>query len=100
MVYLAALAGQALSASRGGVAGFKVLNIGGGPVLGLGGVTLLAGVWVNIWQVCVMKGVESVCYSRDRLRFLSLVLANLERMSALTFSVLGMCSTQTCSKAD
>ena len=46
--------------------------------------TLLAGVWVNIWQVCVMEGVESVCCSRDRLRFLSLVLANLERMSALT----------------
>ena len=62
--------------------------------------TLLAGVWVNVWQVCVMEGVESVCCSRDRLRFLSLVMANLERMSALTLSVLGMCSTWTCSKAD
>ena len=62
--------------------------------------TLLAGVWVNIWQVCVIDGVDSVYCSRDRLQFLSLVLANLERMSALTLSVLGMCSTQTCSKAD
>jgi len=35
-VYLAALAIQVLSASRG-VAGFEVLNVGGGPVLGLGG---------------------------------------------------------------
>ena len=36
MVYLAALASQVLSASRG-VADFEVLNVGGGPVLGLGG---------------------------------------------------------------
>ena len=63
-------------------------------------VTLLAGVWVKFWQVCVMEGVDSVYCSRDRLRFLSLVLANFERMSALTLSVLGMCSTRTCSKAD
>ena len=62
--------------------------------------TLLVGVWVNIWQVCVMEGVDSVCCSRDRLWFLSLVLANFERMSALTLSVLGMCSMRTCSKAD
>ena len=62
--------------------------------------TLLAGLWVNIWQVCVIEGVDSVCCSRDRLRFLSLVLVNMERMSALTLSVLGMCSTRTCSKAD
>ena len=64
------------------------------------GVTLVAGVWVNIWQVCVMDGVDSVCCSKDQLQFFSLVLANLERMSALTLSVLGMCSTRTCSKAD
>ena len=64
------------------------------------GVMLFDGVWVNVWQVCMMEGVESVCCSRDRLRFLSLVLANLERMSALTLSVLGMCLTRTCSKAD
>jgi len=36
MVYLAALASQVLSASRG-VAGFEVLDVGGGPVLALGG---------------------------------------------------------------
>jgi len=64
------------------------------------GVTLLAGVWVKFWQVCVMEGVDSVCCSRDQLRFLSLVLANLERMLALTLSILAMCSTRTCSKAD
>ena len=64
------------------------------------GVKLFDGVWVNVWQVCVMEGVDSVCCSRDRLRLLSLVLANLERMSALMLSVLGMCSTRTSSKAD
>jgi len=64
------------------------------------GVTLLAGVWVKFWQVCVMEGVDSVCCSKDQLRFLSLVLANLERMLALTLSVLGMCSTRTFSKVD
>jgi len=36
-VYLAALASQVLSASWGGVAGFEVLDIGGGPVMALGG---------------------------------------------------------------
>jgi len=36
MVYLAALANQVLSASRG-VAGFEVLDVRGGPVLALGG---------------------------------------------------------------
>jgi len=100
---MAALASQVLSASRGGgaeVAGFEVLNVGVVQFWVWEGVTLFAGVWVNIWQVCVMEGVESVCYSRDQLRFLSLVLANLERMSALTLSVIGMCSTRTCSKAD
>jgi len=48
----------------------------------------------------VMEGVDSVYCSKDQLWFLSLVLANLERMSALTLSVLGMCSMRTCSKAD
>jgi len=61
---------------------------------------LLAEVWVKFWQVCVMEGVDSVCCSKDRWWLLNLVLANLERMSALTLSVLGMCSTRTCSKAD
>ena len=48
----------------------------------------------------MMEGVDSVYCSKDQLWFLSLVLANLERMSALTLSVLGMCSMRTCSKAD
>jgi len=36
MVYLVALANQVLSASWG-VAGFEVLDIGGGPIMALGG---------------------------------------------------------------
>jgi len=36
-VYLAALASQVLSASRGWDAGFEVLDVVGGPVLALGG---------------------------------------------------------------
>jgi len=47
-----------------------------------------------------MEGVDSVCCNRDRWRPFSLVLANLERMSALMLSVLGMCSMRTRSKAD
>jgi len=47
-----------------------------------------------------MEGVDNVCYNRDRWRLFNLVLANLERMSALMLSVLGMCSMRTCSKAD
>ena len=84
----------------GGVASFEVLNVGGGPVLALGGGDVVGWVWVKFRQVCVMEGVDSVCCSKDQLRFLSLVLANLERMSALTLLVLGMCSTRTYSKAD
>jgi len=29
-------------------------------------VRLSAGVWVRLWQVFVMEGVDSVCYNRDR----------------------------------
>ena len=36
-MYLAALASQVLSASGGGVAGFEVLNVRGGPVWVLNG---------------------------------------------------------------
>ena len=50
---------------------------------------LSAGAWVRLWQVFVMEGVDKVCCNRDRWRLFSLVLANLERMSALMLSVLG-----------
>jgi len=56
--------------------------------------------WVRFWQVCVMEGVDNVCCNRNRWRLFNLVLANLERISALMLSVLGMCSMQTRSKAD
>jgi len=61
---------------------------------------LSAGVWVRLWQVFMMEGVDSVCCNRDQWRLFNLVLANLDRMSALMLSVLGMCSMQTRSKAD
>jgi len=63
-------------------------------------VRLLAGVWVRLWQVFVMEGVDSVCCNRDRWRLFNLVLANLDRMSALMLSVLRICSMRTWSKAD
>jgi len=39
----------------------------------------------------VIDGVGNVCCKRDLCQLLSLVLASLDNMSALTFSVLGMC---------
>jgi len=57
-----------------------------------GGVVLSAREWVRLWQVFVMEGVDNVCCNRDRWRLFNLVLANLERMSALMLSVLGLCS--------
>jgi len=65
-----------------------------------GGVVLSVGEWVRFWQVFVMEGVDNVYCNRDRWRLFNLVLANLERMSALMLSVLGMCSMRTRSKAD
>jgi len=41
--------------------------------------------------VFVMEGTDSVCCKSDRCRLFSLVLANLDNMSALTFSYLVMC---------
>ena len=99
MVYLAALASQVLSASWG-VAGLEVLDIGGGPVVGLGKGGIVGWEWVRLWQVFVMEGVDNVCCNRDRWRLFNLVLANLERMSALMLLVLGMCSMRTRSKGD
>jgi len=63
-------------------------------------VVLSVGERVRFWQVFVMEGVDNVCYNRDRWRLFNLVLDNLERMSALMLSVLGMCSMRTRSKAD
>jgi len=65
-----------------------------------GGVVLSVGEWVRFWQVFVMDGVDNVWYNRDRWRLFNLVLANLERMSALMLSILEMCSMRTRSKAD
>jgi len=59
---------------------------------------LSAGLWVRLWQVFVMEGVDSVCCNRDRWRLFNLVLANLNRMLTLMLSVLGMCLMRTCSK--
>jgi len=61
---------------------------------------LSAEVWFRLWQVFVMEGVDSVCCNRDRWRLFNLLLANLDRMSALMLSILGMCSMRSCSKAD
>jgi len=47
-----------------------------------------------------MEGVDSVCCNKDRWLPFNLVLANLERMSTLMLSVLGMCSMRTRSKVD
>jgi len=54
-----------------------------------GGVILSTGVWVRLWQVFVMEGVDNVCCNRDRWQLFNLVLANLDRMSALMFVGLG-----------
>jgi len=63
-------------------------------------VKLSAWGWVMLWQVFVMEGVDSVYCNRDRWRLFNLVLASLDRMSALMLSVLGMCSMRNWSKAD
>jgi len=47
-----------------------------------------------------MEGVDNVCCNRDRWWLFNLVLANLDRISTLMLSVLGMCSMRTCSKAN
>jgi len=56
--------------------------------------------WVRLWQVLVMEGAGSVCCNRDRCRLFNLEQTSLDNMSALTFSDLGMCCMQTCSKAN
>jgi len=48
----------------------------------------------------VMDGPDSVYCSRDLCLLFSLVLANLDRISTLTFSPLGTCWTRTRSKAE
>ena len=56
--------------------------------------------WVRLWQVFVMEGAGNVCCNRDQWRLFNLVLASLDKMSALMLLVLGMCWMQTWSKAD
>ena len=50
-------------------------------------------------QMFVVVGADNVCCKRDLCRLFSLVLASLDSMSTLTFSLLGMCWTHTRSKA-
>ena len=58
-------------------------------------VRLSAEVWIRLWQVFVMEGVDSVCCNRDRWRLFNLVQTNLDRMSALMLSVQEICSMRT-----
>jgi len=48
----------------------------------------------------VIDGANNVYCSRDLCLLFSLVLASLDRISALTFSLLGICWTHTRLKAD
>ena len=61
---------------------------------------MLAWFWARSRQVFVVDGADSVCCKMDLCRLFNLVLASLDNMSALTFSVLGMCWMHTRSKAD
>jgi len=56
-------------------------------------------VWSRLRQMFVIDGVDNVCWSRDLCLLFSFVLASLDRISALTFSLLGMYWTHTWSKA-
>ena len=47
----------------------------------------------------VVDDADSVCCKRDMCQLFSLVLTSLDNMSALTFSVLGMCWMHTRSNA-
>jgi len=57
-------------------------------------------VWSRLRQMFVIDGANNVCCRRDLCLLFILVLASLDRMSTLTFSLLGMCWTHTRSKAD
>jgi len=57
-------------------------------------------VWSKLRQMFVIDGADNVCCRRYLCLLFSLVLASLDRISALTFSLLGMCWTHTRSKAD
>ena len=65
-----------------------------------GVVQLSVWLWVRLKQMLDVDGADSVCCKRDLCRLLSLVLASLDNMSVLTFSVFGMCWMYTCSKAN
>jgi len=57
-------------------------------------------VWSRLRQMFFIAGAYNVFCSRDLCLLFSLVLDNLDRISTLTFSLLGMCWTHTRSKAD
>jgi len=81
IVYLAALASQPLS----------VLGVGL-PVLRywMYGVVQFS-VWSRLRQMFIIDGTDNVRCRRDLCLLFNLVLASLDRISALTFSLLGMC---------
>jgi len=57
-------------------------------------------VWSRFRHMFVIDGVDNVCCRRDLCLLFSLMLGSLDRISALTFSLLDMCWTHTRSKAD
>jgi len=52
-------------------------------------------VWSRLRQMFVIDGADNVYCRRDLCRLFNLVLSSLDRISALTFSLLGMCWTHT-----
>jgi len=56
--------------------------------------------WSKLRQMFVIDGANNVYCKRDLCLVFCLVLASLDRISALTFSLIGKCWTQTRSKAD
>jgi len=60
---------------------------------------LSAGFVSRFRQMFVVDGADNVCCKKDLCWLFSLVLASLDRMSTLTFLLLGMCLTHRRSKA-
>jgi len=56
--------------------------------------------WSKLRQMFVIDGADNVCCRRDLCLLFNLVLASFDKISALTFSLLGMCWMHTRSKVD
>ena len=89
-MYLAALASQPLSILGGGLPVLRYWMY----------VAVQFSVWSRLRQMFVIDGADNVCCCRNLCLLFSLVLASLDRISALTFSLLGMCWTHTRLKTD